>query len=395
MKHVILICLLVNFSVFLSACQNTNNARVDHIKNNKALYLDNVFPKYIDVPIESEQEIFAINDEMKLMVETRLKPEKDIRKRAVKLLEQIFSNDERSLDYEYGANFTAIDAYKNNQANCLSLTIMAYVLAKEAGLNVDFQDVNVPEFWVRNGQYNQLTGHVNLLIKKPPHPNEVVVWGNDLIQIDFDPYVTKKQFTRNIIGKNTVLAMYYNNKGAQALVNLEYATAYAYFKASTLIDPAFSVGWGNLGILYRLTNQHDLAIKTYRYALTLDDKNFTAMTNLAFILKLNGENEEVKQIEELLHRKRINNPYYHALLADEAFFDGNNNAAIKHYKKAIKLNKGIHEFYYELARVYYKNNELELAKATMKKAISINKGEAVERQYIAKLNFLKQMDASH
>lgn len=395
MKHFILISLLVTFAVFLSACQNINGTHISRIKTNETLYLDNAFPKYIDIPIESEQEIFAINDEMKLMVETRLKPEKDIRKRALKLLEQIFSNDGSSLDYLYGANFSAIDAYKNNQANCLSLTIMAYVLAKEAGFNVDFQDVNVPEFWVRNGQYNQLTGHVNLVIKKPEPPNGVVVWGSDLIEIDFDPYVTKKQFSRKIIGKNTVLAMFYNNKGAQALVNFEYTSAYAYFKASTIADPSFSVGWGNLGILYRLTNQNNLAEKTYRYAITLDDKNFTAMTNLAFLLKLNGENDEVKHIEDALHKKRIDNPYYHALLADEAFFDGNNNTAIRYYKKAIKLNKRIHEFYFGLAQVYYKNNELELAKATMKKAISINKGKAVEREYIAKLNFLRKMDVTH
>jgi len=386
MKHIIQICLLL----LLSACQSTNITKNSNIKINHALYLDDEFPNYQSINIESSQEIFAIDDDMKLMVETKLKPERDVKKRAAKLLEHIFSQDNIDLNYQSGANITAIEAYHTQQANCMSLTIMAYVLAKEAGLDINFQDVQIPEYWVRNGKYNLLTGHVNLVITKPHEVGKVVIWGNNILQIDFDPYVVKRSFPREIIDKTTVLAMFYNNKGAQALVDFNYTKAYAYFKAATTIAPEFDVAWGNLGILYRLTNHTELSVTTYKYAISLDDKNLTAMTNLAIALNLQGKTEEVIEIQKKLHEKRIKNPYYHALLADEAFYNGNVKAAIKHYKKAIRLNKSIHEFYFGLAKVYYRANSITLAKNAMTRAIRLNKGRHLKQQYIAKLNFLKK-----
>ena len=152
MKHIIQICLLL----LLSACQSTNITKNSNIKINHALYLDDEFPDYQSINIESSQEIFAIDDEMKLMVETKLKPERNVKKRAAKLLEHIFSQDNIDLNYQSGANITAIEAYHTQKANCMSLTIMAYVLAKEAGLDINFQDVQIPEYWVRNGKYNLL-----------------------------------------------------------------------------------------------------------------------------------------------------------------------------------------------------------------------------------------------
>ncbi|MFT5757018.1 MAG: tetratricopeptide (TPR) repeat protein [Alteromonadaceae bacterium] len=389
MKYIIQCCLLV----LLSACQNTNTVKYSNVNN--TLYLDTKFPNYQSINLESSQDVFAIDEDMKLMVKTKLIPERDTKKRALKLLKHIFSKDNIDLDYRSGANITAIDAYHSQQANCLSLTIMAYVLAKESGLNISFQDVEIPEYWVRNGKYNLLTGHVNLVITKAPVNNKLVVWGNELLQIDFDPYVIKKSFPRKKIDKTAVLAMFYNNKGAQALIDFDYTKAYAYFREATTIAPDFDVSWGNLGILYRLSGYTELSIKTYQYAIALDGKNLTAMSNLAIALTLQGETEEVLKIQKKLHGKRVKNPYYHALLADEAFYDGDTRTAIKHYKSAIKLDKSIHEFYFGLAKVYYKVNQLALAKKSMARAIKLNKGRHNEEQYIAKLNFLKKAELSY
>jgi len=386
MKYIIQICLLL----LLSACQSTNIVSRANTNVNSALYLDDKFPGYQAINIESSKDVFAIDDEMKLMVKTKLTPERSLKKRAAKLLKHIFSQDNIDLDYQSGANLTAIDAYHTQQANCLSLTIMAYVLATESGLDISFQDIDVPEYWVRNGKYNLLTGHVNLVITKPPVHNKMVIWGNDILQIDFDPYVLKKSFPRKKIDKTTVLAMFYNNKGAQALIDLDYTKAYAYFKAATTIAPEFDVSWGNLGILYRLSGFTDLSVKTYQYAITLDGKNLTAMSNLAIVLNMQGKTEEVLKIQKRLHEKRIKNPYYHALLADEAFYNGDTETAIRHFKKAIRIDKSIHDFYFGLAKVYYRANLLKLAKKAMTRAIHLNKGRHVEEQYIAKLNFLKK-----
>jgi hypothetical protein len=94
---------------------------------------------------------------------------------------------------------TAREDFHSKTANCMSLTIMAYALAKKAGLVVDFQQVEIPEYWIRNGQYNLLTGHINLLIKTKDRLNKTTVYGSNTLQIDFDPYVVKESFSKRVI----------------------------------------------------------------------------------------------------------------------------------------------------------------------------------------------------
>ncbi|MBL4941493.1 MAG: tetratricopeptide repeat protein [Colwellia sp.] len=384
----LVIIILLSLPLLLS-CQSNNSYSVTSNTSVSSLFLSQHFPKPTTFEIESEQEIFMLDDEMLEMVEKNLKSNLNIREKSLKLLRQIFSDEKNSLNYSTHANLTARQTYHSHKANCMSLTIMAYALAKAANLNVEFQQIDVPEYWVRNGQYNLLTGHVNLLIKPDVYHDRKIFFGNDNVEIDFDPYVVKQTFPKRVIAKNTVLAMFYNNKGGQALVDETYNIAYQYFKAALMSDKNFSPAWGNLAILYRLTNHIDIAEKTYRYAIQINPNNLTALTNLAILLRSQKNDLEAEKIESRLLLKRKTNPYYYAVLADEAYYKYDYLQALKYYKKAIKLNKKIHELYFGMAKVYYQMNRLPEAKRAIKRALILNKTKSTEYQYIAKLNFLK------
>lgn len=376
----------VLLSLFLYGCQNLTSS-IPHSVSQPPL-LDDSFINQHAVIVESEDEIFALDHEMKSMVVKKLKSQKNSKKRTLKLLEQIFDSQELSLTYKSNANITARQAYHNQQANCLSLTIMAYALAKEANLNVKFQQVDVPEYWVRNGEYNLLTGHVNLLVKQDSYSGKTFIWAKDL-QIDFDPFASKSSFKRTVINKSIVLAMFYNNKGAEALIEGDYNTAYKYFKEAALKAPLFSQTWGNLGILYKYIDKHDEAEQSYRYAIYLDNSNLTAMENLAILLIQDQQFEEALSIKQKLHIKRSSNPYYYALLADDAFYNGDFEQAISFYKKAIKIERKTHEFHFGLAKVYYQMNQPRLAQKSLERAIAYNRNRGSEGLYTAKLNLLR------
>lgn len=91
----------------------------------------------------------------------------------------------------------AQDAYNQKTANCISLTILAYSLAELAGLDAEFQDVRVPEYWVRNGDYNMLSGHVNLQIKRPKQVSSLLLFDSKGIEVDFDPFIQKQNFLKH------------------------------------------------------------------------------------------------------------------------------------------------------------------------------------------------------
>jgi len=386
MKFISVVLTIIIISL-LSACQSNNTAVISP-KEADFLYVDQQFASSSLISIESEQVIFKLDAEMLALVEGKLSTSQSHKVKARRLLEHIFSQDNIALSYQSHANVTAREAFHSATANCLSLTIMAYALANAADLKVSFQRVEVPEYWIRNGHYNLLIGHVNLLISGRKKPEIQVIYGNDDITIDFDPHIIKQSFSKKIITKNTVLAMFYNNKGGQALVAKDYPLAYRYLKAATKNDPLFSSAWGNLAVLYKLTNNIEVAELTYRHAIAVNGNNFTALANLAILLRNKNETGEAEIIEQGLHNKRNKNPYYHAVLGDEAYHRGDYNRALNHYKSALKLNKKVHEFYFGLAKVYYRLDNPALARRMMRKAIRFNKIKSTESRYVAKLNYL-------
>ena len=283
MKNVIIYAFLTMTLCLLTGCQSLTTLQDIYSNAEKTtLYLDDEFSGYENTTIETEAEIFALSDEMKTMAK-RVGLERSARRKATTLLMHFFNPENINLTYQTGANVIAADAFQNKEANCLSLTIMAYAIAKEAKLDVAFQRVNIPEYWVRNGDVNMLSGHINLAVLEPKAEQTVLLFERSKIEIDFDPFVLKKSFPKRRINKRSVLAMFYNNKGANALIKKDYLTAYAYLKSAVSVDPSFSPAWGNLGILYRFKGHEQSAMDIYRYAIDLNHSNLTAMANLSML----------------------------------------------------------------------------------------------------------------
>jgi Flp pilus assembly protein TadD len=390
------LCSLLLCFPLLLACQSNQNLHVNQESSPPDLYLDSQYLSLEPIYIETEQEIFQLDDGMRAMVRDKLINHYPAHQKARILLEHLFKEENIALSYAGNANVTAREAYHSKIANCMSLTILAYALADEAGMNISFQDVEVPEYWVHNGQYSLLTGHVNLLVEENEDRNRKVLWGEITTRIDFDPFVAKKNFPSHTIEKHTLLAMFYNNKGAEEMLKGNYPTAYQYFKKSTKTDSQFSSAWGNLGVLYKLSGHYAMAESTYNHSIILNHKNFTSLGNLALLLNKQERYSEAKPIEDFIHKMRVKNPYYHALLGNEAFFNQSYKQAVQHYKKAIQLDDEQHEFYFGLAKAYFKQDKLVLSKRAMKKAIVLTKTKDTQKQYIAKLNFLNdQQTISH
>jgi tetratricopeptide (TPR) repeat protein len=350
-------------------------------------------PPGISIPdIETEQEIFSLDDEMRKLVNDKLRNNLTDKQKAIILLEHIFNEKHLSLQYKGNANIIASEAFHSKTANCMSLTIMAYALAKEAGLKVIFQQVNVPEYWQRSGSYNFITGHVNLIINDRISSKRVNVFGDQPIRIDFDPYIAKQTFPVKRINKNTILAMFYNNKGASALVNKNYPLAYTYFKSAIEKDKTFNSAWGNLGVLYRLTDHYEASENVYRHVLKTDKQNLTILDNLSILMAVQGREADALLVRSYVNKMRLTNPYYHALMGNEAFIDKLYKKSEQHYNKALSLKNQEHEFYLGLAKAYFMQGKVNLAKISMRKAIRHNRFDSTNQLYVAKLNFLKGIE---
>ncbi len=385
LKVILLFCC----GCFFSGCSTTEIATSNVFYDQ--LFYDQAFPDYLNYPIATPEEIYALDDSMNDFVHSHLMKIEDPFLRSKALLTKLFNQSPHTLRYLNGANLIAAEAFHQNEANCLSLTILAYALADEANLLIKFQEIDIPEYWVREGQFNMLTGHVNLRVIGDKINPYKIIWGNSDITIDFDPYNNRKYFSKRIISKNRVTAMFYNNKGAQAIVNNDLNMAYAYFKHSLNQDPNFSPAWGNLGLVYKKVGLTSYAEQAYLTAIDIDDSNLNAWNNLAILEQEQERFEDAAKIRRFLAKIRNQNPYYHALLGDEAYYKGDYQLAIKYYKQAKAMSPKEHEFYFGLARSFFKLGDYKKSEFYLEKAKRNAHFKDIEDKYQSKLNLLTRL----
>ncbi|GAA71533.1 tetratricopeptide repeat protein [Pseudoalteromonas sp. BSi20439] len=360
-KHYLLAACLLS----LSACSTTDNANIS-------------VPIPIIAPpmqlqqqlVESEQQIFQLDHSLKQQLSAYVQTRKSADEIAYSVLSFLLTNGDNSLSYQSTSTQTASQSYQNLNANCLSLSILAYSLAEHLGLKARFQKVHIPEYWALNQGFNLLTGHINLAIdnKTKLKDSSLVYQRNQRLIIDFDPNSRQARFATSSLSKKRVTAMFYNNKGGEALVNKQFDLAYSYFKAAINTDSSFSASWGNLGVLFKQLGDLKQAEEMYRYAIALNADNNTAQGNLALLYKLTDRVAEGDKLLAELDRKRQTNPYYHISLGNSDYVSGDYTNAISHYKKANAMSPTLHESHFGLARSYFELNNITKAEFHLRKA---------------------------
>ncbi|MEO2279022.1 tetratricopeptide repeat protein [Pseudoalteromonas pernae] len=357
----VLICSLV----LLSGCQSTETQVSPPPVN-----LANVQQFEIHT-VETIDEIFALDERMKTQLDKAFASRFGDLSSTRRLMMFLLNNGDKSVRYQSGATLTASQTYNQLNANCLSLSILAFSMAEHLGLRGQFQRVHIPEYWALNRGYNLLTGHINLRLDMPRQQRgDFVEIYNDRRQVlvDFAPDISGSEFKTTDITKERVAAMFYNNKGAAALVENDFDLAYSYFIAATNIDPYYSGGWGNLGVLFRTVNDFERAEIAYEYAIEVDQRNNTALGNLAILYRLTDRDDLAQNIETRLAEIRKENPYYQIALGNERLLQQEFGQALKHFRQAKELDERIHESYFGMAHTYYLMGDIKAAKKFMKMA---------------------------
>ncbi|CAM3678116.1 MULTISPECIES: tetratricopeptide repeat protein [Pseudoalteromonas] len=384
MKIVIQFSIIV-LSVLLSACNSTPKATIDtSILNSKHQF--NI------QPVESYSEVFQLNNQIKAKLAQYFHNDEIGVKRAKMLMAFLVNSGDDSMSYLSGANLTANQAFSNMNANCLSLSILTHAIARQVGLRTQFQRVHIPEYWDESQGYSLLTGHVNIKIFEVDNTQDSVKTlyvKPASVTVDFDPNSRAQHFSTSAIDTNTILSMFYNNKGAMEMINGDLDMAYSYYKAAVESDPYHDGAWGNLGILYRLTQQYDLAERAYNQALAINHDNRNALGNLAKLYHLTERDHEAKVIEANIHNLRKSNPYYMLVLGNEAFKHGNLSRAKHFYQKAYQLDHSIHGSFFGLAKVAFEEGNREKAEYYLNKAYKASVFEHDKARYEGKLALLR------
>jgi hypothetical protein len=167
----------------------------------------------------ADVDIQSVSPEMEAFLDRYVDPKESVDRKARDLV--LAATDRNSLWFEYDPALTlnSVQTFAERRGNCLAFSTMLVALARHSGLKAYYQEVEIPPQWnnVKNNLLFSL--HVNVVVEGRSGEWVVDISGRDA--------VSSRKIHR--LTDEEVLAQYYNNLGADALMNEDLALAYAYF----------------------------------------------------------------------------------------------------------------------------------------------------------------------
>jgi Flp pilus assembly protein TadD len=336
------------------------------------------------LPDVVREDILTVTPEMSAFLDEYIEPGQYDYSRLKRLLYALMGEGGFELVYD-GRTGTAQETFRDRQGNCLSFTNLFVAMARHAGLDAHFQEVDIPADWSMVGESFLLSQHVNVFLDL----------GHDQTRIvDFNLLNFNTTYERRVVSDARARAHYYNNIGAEQMLSGESLEALANFRASVLEDQTFAPAWINLGILHRREGYPAWAEAAYLQALAVDNYNLVAMSNIANLYEEQGLVEQAAAYRARVDSHRNRNPYYRYYLASEAFMHGDYDAAIEHAKYAIRKRDDEPRFYSLLSLSYLMSGDKVAARRWMAKAEAVSQKPSEQKKYGQKLDWLRKQASS-
>ena len=316
----------------------------------------------------------------------------------------IMRSGDFSLVYEDSTG-TASETFATRRGNCMAFTNLFVALSRYLGIDARYQEVDVPPSWSMNGGSFLFSQHINVYID---------LKHGRFREVDFNIYDFDHELETRIISDERARAHYFNNIGAEEMLEGETSLAYAYFRQSLLEDRSYAPAWINLGILHRREGFPEYAEVAFLEALNTgrrkpmdlsevthdigwmtsrqNDISLVAMSNLANLYEDEGRSDLADSYFARVEAHRMKNPFYRYQAAQLAFEEGDYEAAIDDLKYAVRRRKNEDEFYYLLSLSYLMQGDRKQAGKWMQKAENVAQQNSEKEKYSYKLDLLQNLD---
>ncbi|HZV66469.1 MAG TPA: tetratricopeptide repeat protein [Telluria sp.] len=302
------------------------------------------------------------------------------------LVDALYKKGELKLEYDTSATRNAAQTFAAHAGNCLSLVIMTAAFARELDMVVEFQSVLVEENWSRHGDIYFASTHVNLTFgKRATDTSRGNESGRNMITIDFLPPEDTAGYRSYPLEEGAIVAMYLNNRAAEALANNRMDDAYWWARAAVLQDRSLVMGYNTLGVIYHKHGDMAQAERVYRAALVREPENIVVMRNLVPVLEALGKTEESKQLERHVSSIEPFPPFHFFNLGITAMRAGDYKAAKALFSREVRRAPYYHEFHFWLAVAMLRLGETNQAREQVVLAIDTSTTRDARDLYSAKL----------
>ena len=328
-------------------------------------------------------DLHAVSPAMEKFLDSYVPIEDSRDRKAWNLVWAVTDPNVLGFEYDPALTLSSENTFGKRTGNCLAFSSMLMAMAKNRGLKAWYQEVEIPPQWqsVNN----------TLLVSK--HINVVIEGNRDEWVVDITGRASDKARKVNRLPEKAALAQYYNNLGADALMEDRLPEAYAYFVKAIETDRSLSYLWSNLAVVYGRNEQDDDAKQSYLMALRLDPRNANAANNLYIIYEQEGDHQSSGKYRRMVERHRRKNPYYLYYLSSLAFDEGRYRDSRDMLSKAIELQDQEYRFHYGMARTLAEEGDLSAAQASLDRALQLAPESAWSTDILQKESSLNDLPA--
>jgi len=293
-----------------------------------------------------------------------------------------------ALDYDAERTRNAAEAFEARRGNCLALVAMTTAFADALRLPVRFNLALVPELWSRQADLVVRSGHVNLTIE--PRLADSGRGKPGGITIDFIPPDDAQRMRTREIGRETVRAMYMNNRAVEALAAGRIDDAYAWAAGALRAEPGYDPAVNTLGVIYLRHGDLAQAERVLRHALQRRPDDLPTMANLAVALERAGRTDEAAELTRRLAQLDPHPPFHFHDLGRAALARGEFALARELFEKEAARDPEYHEFQFALAQANFQLGDEARARAHLERAVRLSPSRGERQLYEAKLARLNQ-----
>jgi tetratricopeptide (TPR) repeat protein len=189
---------------------------------------------------------------------------------------------------------------------------------------------------------------------------------------DFLPYRAKAYRDFKPIDDVTATAHFYNNLGAEALLEGNLDNAREYLEIVHRIAPSFVKGLNNLGVIAARQGQIETALAIYERGLAKEPEDVALLTNLARAYQQLGRLAEAQQTLSRVAGINSTNPFFFIYQSELALARNQPQEALGYLAEALRRESEIPEIHSALVKAYMATGELQKARHHLGRALRLD-----------------------
>jgi tetratricopeptide (TPR) repeat protein len=333
-------------------------------------------------------DIFVLSDAMRRYLAVDIADQIRLQGPQLGLVDALQKRAQLKLEYDAARTKNAAATFASRTGNCLSLVIMTAAFARELGVPIAYQAAYLDDSWSRAGDLLIASGHVNVTLARRLFDARTPRDRNPMT-IDFLPAEDLGGLRTRDVSETTIVAMYANNRAAEALADGRLDDAYAWAAQSVRRDPAFAGAYNTLGVIYLRHGDFAEAERTFARVLADDAKDTRALANLAETYSRQGRSADAEAMRRRLAALESDPPYHFFDLGMAAARHGDWRSAREMFAREVARADANHEFHFWLGVADWRLGEESAALRHLTLAIDNSLTRDQHDLYAAKLAWLQ------